>query len=656
MKQTQIQTLQLKQKLNLKKIPLKNRFLKIKRIFALFGEHRKKIYWAFFAVIISTSLAACMPLVFREILDKAIPSKNLNYIILISLSYLLLILAQETINYFMSLTIGGVGIEIVNNLKLKLLTHISTLSINFFDKYGEGKLISLVESDSQRLYNIFSQSALTLFWGILNLFVSIGIMFFTNVKLTLIVLLIAPIYIFGTFFIFKKLRPLYKKDRELYSRISGHLGEYLKAISLLKGLGNIPWSQKKFYDINEDKRKFESSIYLKEMLIWFFLMLAPQLVIAAILYLSVGWIRNNSITFGTVWMFIQYVQSAIHPLFMISEQIGEIQRSMGAADRLLETLDSKPQVCEGHIAFEEFKFEKKIQFQNVHFAYVENNNVLHGISFSIEKGKSLAIVGTTGSGKTTIISLLSRFYDPIEGQIFIDDIDIKNLSFKALRSKIGLILQDVYLFPGSVLDNLRMFREDIPISQVTSAANQMDIEKFIERLPKSIHTQLAEDGKNLSFGERQLLSFARALTFDPEILIMDEATSSIDPETELKIQNSMNKLLKNRTAIIIAHRLSTIENVDKIIVLEKGLIVEEGTHQELLAKKGKYYELYTTQMLTVVTNSTKPTSTEEIEVDIEVDTLETDDIIDDTDDTEEEEVKEKEIQNKSNNEKEKVHV
>ncbi|MBF0300457.1 MAG: ABC transporter ATP-binding protein, partial [Oligoflexia bacterium] len=347
----------------------------------------------------------------------------------------------------------------------------------------------------------------------------------------------------------------------------------------------------------------------KEMLIWFVLMLAPQLSIAAILYLSVGWIRNNSITFGTVWMFIQYVQSAIHPLFMISEQIGEIQRSMGAADRLLDTLETKPQVPEGRIAFENFQFKNSITFKDVTFAYTKEKTVLHNVSFTIEKGKSLAIVGATGSGKTTIISLLSRFYDPNVngGKILIDGIDIKDLTFKALRSKIGLILQDVYLFPGSVLDNLRMFRTDIGEEQVRSAAIQMDIENFIERLPNSIYTELVEDGKNLSFGERQLLSFARALTFNPEILIMDEATSSIDPETEMKIQRSMNKLLKDRTAIIIAHRLSTVQNADKIIVLDKGELVEEGNHQELLAKNGLYFNLYTTQMLT----TTKDTSATE---------------------------------------------
>ncbi|MBF0362486.1 MAG: ABC transporter ATP-binding protein [Oligoflexia bacterium] len=581
----------------LDKLDKLDKLSKIKRVFSLFGKHQNKLYLAFLAVIVSTSISACLPLVFREILDKAIPSKDLYYITIISLAYLALVISQEAINFFMSLTVGWMGIEIVNNLKLKVLTHISTLSLNYFDKHGEGKLISLVESDSQRLYNVFSQSALTLVWGVLNLVVSMGIMLFTNIKLTLIVLSIAPVYIFCTYFIFSKLRPLYKKDRELYSKISGYLGEYLKAISLLRSLGNIPWSQKKFHQLNEDKRKFETSIYLKEMLTWFILMLAPQLVIALILYLSVDWIKNNIITFGTVWMFIQYVQSAIQPIFMISEQIGEIQRSMGAADRLLETLDTKPQVCEGTITDDNFKFEKEIRFENVSFGYVEGKEVLQQISFSIEKGKTLAIVGATGSGKTTIISLLSRFYDPNpnSGQILIDGIDIKNLTFKALRNKIGLILQDVYLFPGSVLDNLRMFRTDIPLEQVSMAATQMDIQNFIERLPNTYNTELAEDGKNLSFGERQLLSFARALTFNPQILIMDEATSSIDPQTEIKIQNSMNKLLQNRTAIIIAHRLSTIEHANKIIVLDKGRIVEEGNHQELLAKQGHYFNLHNTQ-------------------------------------------------------------
>ena len=332
-----------------------------------------------------------------------------------------------------------------------------------------------------------------------------------------------------------------------------------------------------------------------EQSVWFVMMLCPQVVIYLILYNSIDWIKAGTISIGTVWMFIQYIHLAVQPLVMISEQIRELQRAFGAGDKIFEILDTEPEVKETDRPVKVDGFMHRIEFKNVSFHYESEKPVLKNISFTIEKGSSVAIVGATGSGKTTIISLLTRFYDPVEGSITIDGVDLRDMDMKELRSMMSLVLQDIFLFPGDIMDNLRVLRKDIPEEKVIEASKKMGIYNYLSDFPQGFKTVLSEDGGNLSFGERQLLSFSRALTFEPEILIMDEATSSIDPYTEAEIQRSMEKLLKGRTSIIIAHRLSTIEEADKIIVLDRGELVEQGSHDELINLKGLYANLYWTQ-------------------------------------------------------------
>jgi ABC-type multidrug transport system fused ATPase/permease subunit len=420
-------------------------------------------------------------------------------------------------------------------------------------------------------------------------------MLFTNVKLTLIVLSISPVYLLGAYIVFSKMRPMFRKDRELYARIVGFLSEHIKAIPLLRNLNNLQWSINKFDKANQEKRWYEFKISMLEQSVWFVMMLCPQVVIFLILYYSVGWVKEEAITIGTVWMFIQYIHLAVQPLVMISEQIRELQRAFGAADKIFEILDTEPEVKEPLNPKTIGGFKEKISFNNVCFHYDVDKPVLKNVSFTIDKGSTVAIVGATGSGKTTIISLLTRFYDPIEGNITVDGVDLKYIRSDELRGMMSLVLQDIFLFPGDILDNLRVLRKDIPEDRVKEASKKMGIYNYLNSFPQGFNTILSEDGGNLSFGERQLLSFSRALTFDPEILIMDEATSSIDPYTEAEIQRSMEKLLKGRTSIIIAHRLSTIEEADNIIVLDRGELVEQGSHDELMALKGHYANLYWTQ-------------------------------------------------------------
>lgn len=567
----------------------------LKRIMVFFKGHTKALVFSVLTVILAVVMNASLPLVFREMVDKAIPSKDLRFVLLFATFYLLLLVGLGAIQYLQQLLVGYMGIDIVNNIKRVIFRHVLTLSISFFDKQGTGRLISRIESDSQKLFMLFSSIGLSLLAGFLNIIIAVSIMLFTNVTLTLIVLSIAPVYLLGAYIVFSKMRPMFRKDRELYARIIGFLSEHIKAIPLLRNLNNLQWSINKFDKANQEKRWYEFKISMLEQSVWFVMMLCPQVVIFLILYNSVEWIKQDAITIGTVWMFIQYIHLAVQPLVMISEQIRELQRAFGAADKIFEILDTEPEVKEPLNPKPIGGFKEKISFNNVCFHYDADKPVLKNVSFTIDKGSTVAIVGATGSGKTTIISLLTRFYDPVEGNITIDGVDLKYIRSDELRAMMSLVLQDIFLFPGDIMDNLRVLRKDIPEEKVKEAARIMGIYNYLSEFPKGFNTVLSEDGGNLSFGERQLLSFSRALTFDPEILIMDEATSSIDPYTEAEIQRSMEKLLKGRTSIIIAHRLSTIEEADKIIVLDRGELVEQGSHDELLAMKGLYANLYWTQ-------------------------------------------------------------
>ena len=574
----------------------KIKFSTFKKIAPFFKEHQLSISLSILGVLVSTGLGALLPLIFRELVDKAIPAKNNDLIFQIALIYLCILFLSVAVEFIQQLIVGFMGIEIVSNIKKKMLSHIFTLGIPFFDKYNTGKLISRIESDCEQLFMLFSSIGLQVLWAVLNILISFVVMFSINPKFAWLTTSIIPVFTLGSLLIFKKMRPMFRKERDIYAEITGFLSEYIKGIPTLRGLCNINWGIEKFKKINEQRWKYSAKIHAIRSAIWFFLMLTPNLIIAYILYESVGWVKQEAITIGTVWLFIQYISNSIQPLVMISEQIGEIQRSFGAADKIFDILDTPSE--EGKLAKYETlsAFCKNIEFQNVSFHYKEGESVLKNISFEIKKGETIALVGPTGCGKTTLLSLLTRFYEPIEGRILIDGKDIKHLKKENLRSFMGLVLQDIYLFPGNALDNIRVFREDIEPARVIQSARDVMAYDFISKMPNQFYSDLAEDGGNLSFGERQLLSFARALCFSPELLILDEATSSIDPYTEMLIQKSLEQLRKNRTCIMVAHRLSTIAKADKIIVLKDGVIKEMGTHEELLNAKGVYSGFYYKQL------------------------------------------------------------
>lgn len=566
-----------------------------RRMLPFFAGHTPTLIAAVVMVLLRTGIMACLPLVFRVLIDESLPSGTYAPVIYVAGSYLLLLVAQGTLEYFQSLIVGFMGITIVNNIKRTLLQHIFTLSIRFFDQNKVGKLISRVESDSQRLFMAFSSVGLQMLGALLTLLIALVIMLSTSVTLTLYVLMAAPLFIGSLYVVFFKMRPLFRQEREIYANITGFLTEHIPAVMLLRSLNNTAWSRKKFEDVNRERTRFTMKVESIESVLWTTMFLAPVLAIIAILYKSAYWIPSGDISIGTVWMFIQYIQIATGPLILISEQISELQKAMGSAERIFELLDTQPEVRDPDAPVADQPFRDAIRFENVSFHYEPEKPVLRDVSFSIRRGSTVAIVGATGAGKSTIISLLARMYDPIAGRITIDGVDLRNKRQRDVWGKIGFVMQDIFLFPGTVTDNLRVLRSDIPEERVRQAAATLGVDELIRSLPNGYDTVLGEQGNNLSFGERQILSFCRALAFNPDILIIDEATSAVDPYTEATIQRSLDRLLDNRTAVVIAHRLSTIVNADCILVLDRGALIEQGSHDELLAQGGLYATLYTLQ-------------------------------------------------------------
>ncbi|HLE11632.1 MAG: hypothetical protein A2504_12905 [Bdellovibrionales bacterium RIFOXYD12_FULL_39_22] len=583
------------------------KFSTLKRVYTFFNGYKRSLLIALFLVILSTAIAMAMPLIFRHLLDQAIPSKDLSQIITIGILFLLATVASSLCSYSEQLLVGNMGFEIINQLKIKLLKHILTLPLNFFDKNGAGRLISRIDSDTQQLFMLFSSVSLELLGAALNVVVAIIIMFSISSKYALMAIPMIPFFIFFSVLFFGRLRKMYKHDRKLYANISAFLGEHLGAIPLLQKLAALEWSKKKFQQVNDEKTKFAQTIFLREYAIFFAFRIIPELIIALVIYRGASDIKANVISIGTIWMFIDYLRMATEPLFRLSEQIGQLQRGVSSADRLFEILDTRPEVdneknitphsYQSYNSYQHqpYQFKEKIEFKNVSFAHTPTRPTLTDLSFSINKNEIVAIVGPTGHGKSTIFSLLCRFYNVDAGEILIDGKNLQEIHLSSWRKIVGLFWQEIKLFPGNVLDNLKVLRQDIPDCQVHQITSDLGITSIIENFEKGFATSLLENGGNISSGEKQLLSLARSMVFGPDILLLDEATSAIDPQTEQMIQAALDKILPGKTAIIIAHRLSTIARADKIIVIKDGKVVEQGTHHELMTANADYANLYHSQ-------------------------------------------------------------
>jgi ATP-binding cassette subfamily B protein len=572
----------------------------LRRMVPLLKPFRLRIAAAGLVLLASSGLGLLPPLLLRRAIDVDIGAGNFPGLAATVGAYILLQFAIFGVNYLMAVVLEGLGVRMVSALKERLLGHLLDLDMAYFDRHPVGKLIARVESDTEAVRRLFTTTMFTLLGAVVSLAGMVAIMASVSARLFLAISLLIPPIVLLTVLFQRKVRPMFAVVRRKYAEIVGYLAEMIQGMRVVQAFSREEAVSDGMARLNRSYLKTQIPAEILAMGFFSLVGVFEIVGLAIVLFIGGGMVAGGLLTIGSLVLFLGYLRQFFMPVYAFSEQVGIMQRAFAAAERVFEILDMKPKVADSAAGAGWTSFEKRIEFRNVHFSYLEAENgkepdwVLRDVSFTVGKGEKVALVGATGGGKTSVINLLLRFYQPQQGSILVDGSDIRGIRLESLRGKFGLVLQDVYLFPGSVRENLTLGAE-MPEERIHKAVELLGLRKMLKRLPGGLDAELAERGSNLSQGERQLVSFARALAFDPEILILDEATSSVDPHSERLIQAGIRRLLAGRTAIIIAHRLSTIMDADRILVVHKGRIAESGTHRELLERNGYYARLYRIQ-------------------------------------------------------------
>jgi|GEM_PF-357168 len=570
----------------------------VRRAIPLVRPHLRYFWFGATFLLISVAAELAGPIVLRRLIDHDIAARSTTGILHSALLYAALFLIGTGAGYLQVVALTKMGLGIVTALKKQVFHHLMTLSQAYFDKNPPGKLLARVESDSERLQALFSEVSLAVVRTILLFLGTITVMLAADYRITGAIVALAVPLVAGTILYFRWLRGLYRRVRALYARVSTFVTEYIQGVPILQLYGYEARARQRLDRLNSDKLVAERTASIFEYGFWGFLTAVEVMAVIVILYLGSGRILRITMTVGTLVLFIEYTRRVFWPLAMFSEQLNFIQRAFASADRVFQVLDTPSRTPDRLDALESIPVDwREVAFENVSFVYDGGTRAVDGVSFKVRRGERVAIVGLSGGGKTTLTNLLLRFYEPSEGRIALDGCDIREFRQKAWREKIGLVLQEIHLFPGSIEENLRALAltEDIPRENLERAVRIVGAEEVIARLPKGYEAGLAEGGTNLSMGERQLLSFARAIVRDPDLLVLDEATSSVDPATERRLQESVDRLLAGRTSLVIAHRLGTIVGADRILVLHRGKLVEEGSHRELYEAGGIYRDLFDLQ-------------------------------------------------------------
>ncbi|MBE2279721.1 MAG: ABC transporter ATP-binding protein [Ignavibacteriaceae bacterium] len=567
----------------------------MKRLLGFVKPYKKYVIIAILLNVIVAALGPLRPYLTKIAIDDYIVNKDFDGLFLIAALLLSALLLQSVIQYLLTYATQLLGQKTILDLRRKLFEHIQRLSVSFFDKTPIGRLVTRVTNDVESLNEMFSSGIIMVFSDIFIILWILGFMFFIDIELSLVSLSVLPILIYGTFLFRKKVRETYRDVRLYLARLNSYMQEHITGMGIVRLFNREKSEFKEFSEINADHKDANIRSIFYYAIFFPGVELISSAAIALIIWYGGGEVIQSKLTLGVLFAFIQYTEMFFRPIRDLSEKYNILQTAMASSERIFKLLDEKSFIQNPENPQELGKVKGSIEFENVSFAYDDSNYVLKNISLQINPGETVAIVGATGAGKTSIINILTRFYDIKSGSIKVDGIDIRNVDKRELRKKISIVLQDVFLFFGTIKSNIGMGNPGISNDDIHRAAAIVGADKFIEKLPLKYDEPVKERGATLSVGQKQLISFARALAHDPQILILDEATSSVDTETEKLIQDAIGKLLRGRTAIVIAHRLSTIQNAHKIIVMHKGEIKESGNHQELLSKRGLYYKLYQLQ-------------------------------------------------------------
>jgi len=567
----------------------------VKRLFDFIKPYMSYFFLSIFYLAVVTFLDLLPPYLTKVAIDDYIAKNRAGEIYKIILMYQGVLIAHFIFQYLHIYSINAMAQNAMYDLRVKVFSHIQSLSFTYFDKNPVGRVITRVIGDIETLNDLLSAGFITIVGDFFSLAGIAVMLLVLDLRLGLMTMCVIPVLIGMTAIYRKFARDAYRNARVNQSKMNAYFQENVSGMIEVQNFAREKLNSSKFDGINADNRNTYIRAITQNAIFFPAVEIVSALAIASIVYYGGGAVISNSIGLGVLVAFTQYINRFFKPIRDIAEKYNVFQMAMASCEKIFSLLDTEPAIKNPEYALEIKDFKGNIKFDDVRFDYNKNEEILHVVSFDVKAGESVAIVGQTGSGKTTIINLLARFYDIKSGMICLDGVDIRTVDLKALRSYVGIMQQDVFLFAGSIEKNIKMNNPNISEEVIKNSARFVNAEKFIEKLPMKYNQEVGERGISLSVGQRQLLALARALAFDPKIIIMDEATSSVDTETEYLIRDALKKLLKNRTSIIIAHRLSTIKNVDKIIVLHKGVVREVGSHEELLKKRGMYYKLYEMQ-------------------------------------------------------------
>ncbi|WP_192822469.1 ABC transporter ATP-binding protein [Rufibacter sp. LB8] len=566
----------------------------LRKIFRFVTPYKKVFYLVIFLTVASAFLATVRPFLIQEMVDKEILQYDWQGVNQMFIWLIVLLVAHTAVSYFHTYFAGWLGQYVVRDIRVKLYEHILKLRLKFYDRTPIGTLVTRNVSDVETLSDVFSEGLAAMIGDVLQLVFILGYMFWIDWKLTLVSLSMFPLLIISTYIFKEKVKASFQEVRGAVAKLNAFVQEHITGMMVVQIFNNEEREMKKFEAINKEHTRAN----IKSVLYYSVYFPVAEVIGAAgtglLVWYGAKGVIQDTVTLGSLIAFIMYIAMFFRPIRQIADRFNTLQLGVVSSERIMKLLESQEMISDsGEHRPENVRGD--VSFENVWFAYNDEDWVLRGISFNVHAGQTVALVGATGAGKTSIINLLSRFYEINKGTIKVDGVDIKEYDLDLLRRQIGVVLQDVFLFSGTIADNISLGNKDITEEQMWHAAKLVGADRFIERLPGGLQYNVMERGATLSVGQRQLISFVRAMVYNPKIIILDEATSSVDSETEELIQFAISQLMQGRTSIVIAHRLSTIQKADNIIVLDRGEIKESGRHEELLQTGGYYAQLHEMQ-------------------------------------------------------------
>lgn len=566
-----------------------------KRLIQVLKPHWKWVVGFLICIAIVSGIDSYTTFLSKNLIDKGIIAGNPQEIVRTIAIYVGMILFQAASVFGFIYMVGILAERVRYDLRKKMFNHLQELSLSYFSQTPVGWIMARLTSDSERLADLMTWGILDVTWAVINIATAAIFMFIINAKLAMIVVVMLPILIVVAFRFRKVILKYYRESRKMNSKITGAYNESITGVRVIKALSREETNLEEFSELTEGmynasfKAAWLSALFLPTVQV------ISALGLGIVLWQGGLQVQIGNMTIGGIQAFVSYVTFIMWPIQDMARVYAQMQNAVASAERIFSLIDTEPQVKDRPKTLETETIQGDIRFENVHFHYEENDPVIKGLDFHVKHGEMVALVGPTGGGKTTIVNLLCRFYEPTNGKIFLNEMDYQDIKLQDIQSRIGMVLQTPHLFSGSIRDNIRYGKLGASDEEIEEAAAMAGAHEFIMKFEKGYDQDVGEGGNLLSVGQKQLISIARAILAKPELFIMDEATSSVDTLTEALIQRGMERLMEDRTSFVIAHRLSTIKRADKIIVIEDGQIAEMGTHNDLIKSKGKYYNLYTQQ-------------------------------------------------------------